>query len=43
MKDNPVKEVFRKFGTRKDRYVNKLRKRWEGLSYRQQQLYDHSG
>ena len=38
MKDNPVKEVFRKFGTRKDRYVNKLRKRWEGLSYRQQRL-----
>lgn len=38
MKDNPVKKALRKFGTRKDRYVNKLRKRWEGLSYRQQRL-----
>ena len=38
MKDNPVKKALRKFGTRKDRYVSKLRKRWERLSYRQQRL-----
>ena len=38
MRDNPVKKALRKFGTRKGRYVSKLRKRWERLSYRQQRL-----
>ena len=31
MRDNPVKKALRKFGTRKGRYVSKLRKRWERL------------
>ena len=38
MRDNPVKKALRKFGTRKGRYVSKLRKRLERLSYRQQML-----
>ena len=38
MKDNPVRKVLQKFRTEKDRYITKLRKRWERLSYRQQRL-----
>lgn len=38
MKDNPVRKVLQKFSTEKDRYITKLRKRWERLSYRQQRL-----
>lgn len=38
MKDNPVRKVLQKFRTEKGRYITKLRKRWERLSYRQQRL-----
>lgn len=30
MRDNPVKKALRKFGTRKGRYVSKLRKGGNG-------------
>lgn len=36
MKDNPLTKVFSSFRRGKDRYIARLRKRWERLSYRQQ-------
>ncbi len=38
MKDNGMTKAFRSLGTKKDRYIMKLRKRWQQLSYRQQRM-----
>lgn len=38
MKDNGMTKAFRSLRTRKDRYILKLRKRWQRLSYRQQRI-----
>ena len=38
MKDNGIKKVFHSFRTEKDRYIIKLRRRWQRLSYRQQRI-----
>ena len=38
MKDNGIKKVFHSFRTQKDRYIIKLRRRWQRLSYRQQRI-----
>lgn len=38
MKDNRMTKAFRSLRTRKDRYIMKLRKRWQRLSYRQQRM-----
>ena len=38
MKDKGTKKVFHSFRTEKDRYIIKLRRRWQRLSYRQQRI-----
>lgn len=38
MKDNRMTKAFRSLRTRKDRYIMRLRKRWQRLSYRQQRM-----
>lgn len=38
MKDNGMTKVFHSFRTKKDRYIMRLRKRWQRLSYRQQRM-----
>lgn len=38
MKDNRMTKAFRSLRTKKDRYIMRLRKRWQRLSYRQQRM-----
>lgn len=38
MKDNRMTKAFRSLRTKKDRYIMRLRKRWQQLSYRQQRM-----
>ena len=38
MRDKGTKKVFHSFRTEKDRYITKLRRRWQQLSYRQQRI-----